>query len=318
MQLYIIRRVLAAIPAIFAITVIIFLSMRILPGDPLNVLFGEEGGVAISDLDRQKLMDSLGLGSNYFQQYWMWMKDIATLKLGESFWRGDSIMDALKRRGPISGEIAIMAVFFSWAIGLPVGILAAVKQNTVPDYIARFFSILFLAIPNFWLASLIALYFLLVHSYKAPPGIIHIWENPGQNMEIVLWPALVLGLGTSAYIARMTRSALLEVIREDYIRTARAKGLRESVVVIKHALQNAILPVVTLSGVLMGYLLGGSVTVELAFAVPGLGTTLVQAFDERDFTMIQNLVLMYGLIFVFVNLLVDLAYAWIDPRIRYS
>ena len=276
------------------------------------------GPSEISQQDRDALTASLGLDQNYIQQYWKWIKDISTLKLGESFWRGDSVMDTLKRRGPLSAEIAIMAVFFSWLIGLPVGVLAAVKQNTVPDYIARFFSILFLAIPNFWLAAMIALYFLLVHSYKAPPGIIHIWDNPLQNMEIVLWPALVLGVGTSAYIARMTRSALLEVIREDYIRTARAKGLREYVVVSKHALQNALLPVITLSGVLMGYLLGGSVTVEKAFAVPGLGTTLVSAFDERDFTMIQNLVLIYGVIFVFTNLFVDLAYSWIDPRIRYS
>jgi peptide/nickel transport system permease protein len=159
---------------------------------------------------------------------------------------------------------------------------------------------------------------LIAFNYRPPLGIIYLWDDPQGNLQIVLGPGIVLGLSTAAYIARMARTTLLEVIRDDYIRTARAKGLAERIVVLRHALHNALLPVITLSGVLFGLLLGGSVAVELAFAVPGLGTALVQAFTERDFVVVQNLVLLYGLIFVLVNLLIDVAYAWLDPRIKYS
>lgn len=318
MQKYILQRLLLAVPTIFAITIIIFVAMRVLPGDVTAVMFGEEGAFRISETDRQRILSSLGLDKPLYQQYVKWMKDIATLKLGESFWRGDKVMDTFIRRGPITAEIGILAVLFSWFVGLPVGILAAVKQNSIPDYLARFFTIFFIAIPNFWLGAVVVLFFLLVFSWKAPSGIIYPWDDFVGNMQIVIWPAIVLGLASAAFIARMARSTLLEVIREDYVRTARAKGLAERVVVFRHALKNAILPVITLSGVSMGHLLGGSVAVEKAFGVPGLGTTLVRAFTDRDYVMIQNLVLLYGLIFVFTNLLVDLAYGWVDPRIRYG
>jgi len=291
--------------------------MRILPGDPLVVMFGEQEFQKISDIDRQRVMESLGLDKPLYAQYGDWLKDIVTLKLGESFWRGDHVMDTIIRRGPITGEIALLAVVISWLVGLPVGILAAMKQNSIWDYLARSGTVLFLGIPSFWLGAVIVLFFLLVFGWKAPPGVIQLWDNPWGNLLIVFWPALVLGLAQAAIIARMARSSLLEVIREDYIRTARSKGLGERTVVLKHALQNSILPVITISGISMGHLLGGSVAVETAFGVPGLGKTLVSAFIERDYVVIQNLVFLYGLIFVFTNLLVDLAYAWIDPRIRY-
>lgn len=318
MHTYILKRLVLAIPAIFAITIIIFLAMRVLPGDPLTVIFGQEGAYNISETDRQVLLDSLGLDKPLYQQYGEWLKDVATLKLGESFWRGDSVMETIIRRGPITAEIAILAIAFSWLIGLPVGILAAMKHNSIQDYLARFFTILFLAIPNFWLGAVVVLVFLLVFSWHPPPEAINLWDDLAGNMQIVLLPAAVLGLSSAAYIARMARSSLLEVIREDYIRTARAKGLRERVVVLRHALQNAILPVITLSGVLLGYLLGGSVAVEKAFGVPGLGTTLIKAFVDRDYVVIQNLVLLYGLIFIVLNLIIDMAYGWLDPRIRYE
>ena len=318
MYKYILRRVILVVPTIFAITIIIFFAMRVLPGDVLSVMYGEHGFQRISDEDRERLIASLGLDKPLYQQYGEWLRDIGTLKLGESFWRGDKVIDTIIRRGPITAEIAILAVIFSWLIGLPVGILAAIKRNSIPDYVARFFTILFIAIPNFWLGAVITLILLLKFHWQAPVGIIFPWEDLKGNLQIVVLPALVLGASTSAYIARMARSSLLEVIREDYVRTARAKGLREQVVILRHALKNAILPVVTLSSVLMGYLLGGSVVIEKVFGVPGLGFTLIRAFTDRDYVMIQNLVLLYGLIFVFLNLVVDLIYAWIDPRIRYG
>ena len=318
MQKYILRRVLLAIPALVGVTIVIFLAMRILPGDVLTVMFGEEGTLQLSEEDRARITASLGLDGPLHLQYLDWMKDVFTLKLGQSFWRSDTVMDLIRHRGPLTAEIGILSVILSWIMGLPVGILAAIKQNRMPDYISRFFSILFLAIPNFWLGTIIVLVLVLGFQWKAPLGVINIWEDPWRNIQIVWGPALVLGLGQAAYVARMARSSLLEIIHEDYIRTARAKGLVERAVFFRHALRNAILPVITLSGVILGFLLGGSVAVELAFGVPGLGTALVAAFNERDYVVIQNLVLLYGVAFVAVNLLVDISYAWIDPRIRYS
>ena len=318
MQKYILRRVLLAVPAIIGLTMIIFLVMRILPGDVLTVMFGEEGTLQLSEEDRQRIIASLGLDKPIYLQYVDWLEDIVTLKLGQSFWRSHTVMDLIINRGPITREIAIFSVILSWVIGLPVGILAAMKRNSALDYAGRFFSILFLAIPNFWLGTVIVLALVLTLEWKAPLGVINLWEDPWQNLQIVWGPALVLGLGQAAYVCRMSRSALLETIHEDYIRTARAKGLAERFVIMRHALRNAILPVITLSGVLLGFLIGGSVAVEQAFGVPGLGRTLVAAFFERDYVVIQNLVLLYGIIFVLTNLLVDISYAWIDPRIRYG
>ena len=318
MRNYIMGRVLLAIPALIAITIIIFLAMRIVPGDVLAVMFGEEGTLHMTAEDRARITADLGLDKAIYLQYADWIKDILTLELGHSFWRADSVMDLIRHRGPLTAEIGILSVILSWMIGLPVGIISAMMRNKMPDYVSRIFTITFLAIPNFWLGSMIVLVLLLSFEWKAPLGVINIWDNPWQNLQIVWGPVLVLGVGQAALIARLARSTLLEVIHEDYVRTARAKGLAERVVIMRHALRNAILPVVTLSGVLLGFLLGGSVAVEQAFGVPGLGRTLVAAFEERDYMVIQNLVLLYGVAFVVVNLLIDISYAFIDPRIRYS
>ena len=318
MQKYIVRRLLYAIPGLFGITLIIFFTLRILPGDPLAILYGDGGRENLTDADIADIKHQLGIDKALILQYGDWMKDVFTGKMGESFWRGDSVSEMIIRRGPLTAEIAVIAVLISWLIGLPVGILGAVRQNGIADYVSRFFTIIFLAVPSFWVAILVVVFSLLVFNYRPPLGIIQLWEDPFRNLQIVIAPGVVLGLATSAYIARMARTTLLEVIRDDYVRTARAKGLPERTVVLRHALRNALLPVITLSGVLFGLLLGGSVAVELAFTVPGLGSALVQAFTERDFVVVQNLVLLYGVIFVFVNLSIDLAYAWLDPRIRYT
>jgi peptide/nickel transport system permease protein len=251
-------------------------------------------------------------------QYVRWLRDIASGQLGKSFFRGDTVRDLILHRGPLSAEIAILALIISWLVGLPVGILSAVRPNGWADAVTRFFSILFIAIPGFWLSMLMVLALLFWFGYKSPILVVHLWEDPWQNLQIIIGPAIVLGLAQGAYIARMSRSCLLEVIREDYVRTARAKGAVERAVVLRHALPNALLPVVTISGVLLGFVLGGSVAVEQAFGVPGLGRALVTAIIERDIIVVQNLVLLYALIFVGVNALVDLSYAWLDPRIRYQ
>ena len=296
---------------------LIFVVMRVLPGDPLTVMYGTQV-VSIRPEDRVRIEQELGISDPLVVQYASWLKDIGKGELGTSFWRNDTVADLVKRRGPLTLEIALLAIVISWLVGIPVGIVSALKQNSLLDYAARLFTVTFLAIPSFWLAALIALALVLKWGYAAPLGTIDFWENPKQNLQIVWGPSVTLGLAVSAYIARMTRSTLLEVIREDYVRTARAKGLSERIVVLRHALRNALLPVITLSGVLFGFLLGGTVVVEQAFNVPGLGRAMIDAITELDYIVIQNLVLLYACTFVFINLITDISYAVLDPKIRYS
>jgi peptide/nickel transport system permease protein len=312
------RRLLYAIPTLLGITMLIFLVLRILPGDPLSILYGEGGVGGLSDADLATIRHQFGFDRPLYQQYGYWLKDLLTGNLGHTLARGDSVAEIIQERGILTGEIAVLAVLVSWLVGLPAGILSAMRQNSVGDYLARFCTILFLAVPGFWVAMLVVIGTLTAFNYRPPLGIIPPWEDPIANLKIVAGPGVVLGLATSAYIARLTRSTFLDVIREDYIRTAWAKGVRETTVILHHALRNAVLPVLTISGVLFGFLLSASVAVEQAFAVSGLGTALVQAFQERDLLVVQTLVLLYGVVFVVVNLLIDLAYVWVDPRIRYT
>jgi peptide/nickel transport system permease protein len=317
-QKYLLRRALFALSTVIGVSLIVFVVLRILPGDPLVALLGVEAHSKMTPADRVIIMKDLGLSDSLPVQYVRWLRDIASGQLGKSFFRGDTVRDLILHRGPLSAEIAIVALIISWLVGLPVGILSAVRPNGWADAITRFLSILFIAIPGFWLSMLAVLALLFWFGYKSPIMVVHLWEDPWQNLQIIIGPAIVLGLAQGAYIARMSRSCLLEVIREDYVRTARAKGAVERAVVLRHALPNALLPVVTISGVLLGFVLGGSVAVEQAFGVPGLGRALVTAIIERDIIVVQNLVLLYALIFVMVNALVDLSYAWLDPRIRYQ
>jgi peptide/nickel transport system permease protein len=315
---YLARRALFALGTLVGVSVIIFVVLRVLPGDPLVAILGVEGIARMTPADRVRIMHDLGLSDPLAVQYVHWLKDIASGQLGKSFFRGDTVAELILRRGPISAEIGLLALVVSWLVGLPIGIVSAIKPNSVLDNIARSLAILFIAIPGFWLGMLIVLALLFWFGYKTPIIIVQAWDSPWQNLQIVVGPALVLGLAQGAYIARMARSCLLEVIHEDYVRTARAKGVLERRVVLSHALPNALLPVITISGVLLGFVLGGSVAVEQAFGVPGLGRALVTALVERDIIVVQNLVLLYAVIFVLVNLLVDLSYALLDPRIRYG
>ena len=318
MKKYLARRAFYAVITLLGVSISIFVIMRVLPGDPLVAILGVEGHAQMRPDDRARIMADLGLSDPLPVQYVHWLGDIATGQLGKSFFRGDTVADQILHRGPVSAEIAILSLIVSWIVGLPVGILSAFKPNSIPDGVARALSVLFIAIPGFWLGMLIVLALLFWFGYKSPLVIVQLWEDPWQNFQIVVGPAVVLGLAQGAYIARMSRSCLLEVISDDFVRTARAKGLREGLVIMRHALPNALLPVVTISGVLLGFVLGGSVAVEQAFGVPGLGRAMVAAVIERDIIVVQNLVLLYAVIFVVVNVVVDLSYAWLDPRIRYG
>lgn len=319
MHTYVLRRVVASIPTLFGVTVLIFVAMRVIPGDPISLITSESGmNYALSEDEIKAVRHSLGFDRPYHEQYLGWIGDVLKGELGRSFWRQEPIRDQILRRAPITAEIAIMAIVLSWIIGLPVGILSAVKRNAWPDYVSRVFVILFVAVPGFWVALLIVLAGVLIFNWRPSLTIIYLWEDPRRNLEITLGPAIVLGVGVAALTARMTRSATLEVLHEDYVRTARAKGLREKLVIVRHVLRNALLPVVTISGLALGGLLGGSVAVERAFGVPGLGALLVMGFGERDWMLIQNLVLLYGVVFTMINLLIDLTYALLDPRIGYG
>jgi peptide/nickel transport system permease protein len=319
MRKYLAHRLLIAIPTLLGVTVLIFVAMRVLPGDPLAAISGEGGGsYVLSQEQLQAARASLGLDRPYAIQYLDWLRDIARGDLGRSFWRGEPIRELIVRRGPITAQIALMAVILSWLIGLPVGLIGAVWRNSLTDYAFRFVVVLFMAIPSFWVGLMIILSLVLTFTWRPPLTIAYLWDDPVRNLQMTAGPALALGIALAAMMARITRSSVLEVLGEDYVRTARAKGLGDRVVVWRHALVNAMLPILTVSGTALGALLGGSVAVERAFGVPGLGLALVFAIAERDWMLIQNLVLLYGVIFVLINLVVDISYGWFDPRIRYQ
>ncbi len=318
MHAYIARRLAFGALTVFGVSVVIFVVMRVLPGDPLLALLGPEGLQKLSDIDRVKIMSDLGLSDPLLVQYIHWMRDVFSGSFGHSFFRSESVADMILRRGPLTAEIAIMSVAISWLVGIPVALISALRQNSAADNIVRFLSILFLAVPGFWVGMLTILAMLFWFGYRPPLINVSLFQDPWSNLQMVIPPAVVLGLGQAAYIARMARSSLLEVIREDYVRTARAKGLSGRLVVVMHALPNALLPVITLSGILLGFVLAGSIPVERAFATPGLGYEMFIAVNERDVFVMQNLVFLYASVFVLLNIGIDLLIAWLDPRIRYQ
>jgi peptide/nickel transport system permease protein len=316
MYSYIARRLVFGAITVVGVSIMVFVVMRILPGDPLVAIFGPEGYTKLTDAQRESYMRELGLSDPLWIQYLAWVKDIIRGDFGHSFFRSESVAEMILRRGPLTAEIALLSVLLSWVVGIPVAIVSALKPNTAADSVVRFFSILFLAVPGFWVGMLIVLALLFWFGYRSPMAGASLFADPIVNLQLVIGPAIVLGLGQAAYIARMGRSSLLEVIREDYVRTARAKGLNSRWVIALHALPNALLPVITLSGVLMGLVLAGSIPVERAFGTPGLGYSMFTAVYERDVFVMQNLVFLYSVVFVLLNIIVDLTIAFLDPRIR--
>jgi len=292
--------------------------MRVLPGDPVSVVFGQESFATLSPADRERFRSDLGLNDPLYVQYLSWMSAVAHGDFGRSFWRNDTVRDLLARRGPITVQIAIMAICIAWAIGIPIGILSATRRGSWQDHISRVLATFFLAVPSFWLGVAVVLIGVLYFSWRPPIEIAYLWTDPKSNLQMTIGPAFALGAGAGAYVARITRSSMLELLHADFVRTARSKGAGERRVIWRHIFINAVLPVVTLSGLILAGLLGGSVAVETAFGVPGLGTALVRALSDRDYMVVQNLVLIYAIIFTVVNLVVDLAYGWLDPRIRYD
>lgn len=318
MYSYIVRRLAFGGLTVFGVSVIVFLIMRVMPGDPLAAIFGPEGMTRLTEAQRASYMEELGLSDPLIVQYFRWMGDIARGDLGRSFFRAESVGEMVMRRGPLTAQIGILSVILSWLIGIPVAVISALRPNSTADTTVRVVTITCLAVPGFWLGMLIVLGLLFGFGYRAPLTGAALFKDPWTTFQIVIGPAFVLALGQAAYIARMARSSLLEVIREDYVRTARAKGLSGRLVVSLHALPNALLPVITLSGILLGFVLAGSIPVERAFGTPGLGYAMFTAVNERDIFVMQNLVFLYAVVFVMLNIMVDIIIAWLDPRIRYQ
>jgi peptide/nickel transport system permease protein len=314
---YILKRLLAMIPTLLGVAVLIFILLRVVPGDVVEARYLAQG----SQFQSQELMNQerakLGLDQPLWRQFTTWMAGIARLDFGLSMWTSSPITEEIKLRFALSLQLAIMASLLAQLLAIPLGILAAVKQDTWVDYAIRVFSIAGLATPSFWLGILMILCMLIVFKWVPPMVFTPLWVDPWQNLQQLIWPALAVGYRYSAVGTRMMRSAMLEVLREDYIRTARAKGLRLKLILTRHALKNAVLPVLTVMSLEFAFLLGGLVVTEQVFNLNGLGMLFVQAIAHRDYTLTQALVMLVATFFLFVNFFVDIAYAWIDPRIRY-
>lgn len=316
---YVARRLILIIPTMVLLTAIVFALMRVLPGDIARLMISDEaGGVNINQYTLDTLRAKLGLDRPLYMQYLTWLWDMARGDFGESLYSGRSVTSEILQRLPITVEIAVIAKIVSLALGIPVGIISAVKQNSWVDLLLRFWSIFFLAAPAFWLGLLVILIGSNLFDWIPPLGYNALWQHPRANLLQLLWPSLILASSSLAVMARMTRSTMLEVMREDYIRTARAKGLREQVVVLRHALKNALIPVVTLAGLSFANLMAGTVILEAIFGIPGMGQMFIVAINSRDYPIVQGVVVVFALIFALTNLIVDLLYGWLDPRISYA
>ena len=313
---YILRRLLLMIPTLLGVAVVIFLLMRVVPGDVVELKFAGQGAFFSKDTLEQERA-RLGLDNPLWRQFVDWMWGIVRLDFGSSMWTGGPITHEIAIRLQLSLQLALMATTVAILLAIPLGTLAALRQDSWLDYAVRIFSIAGLATPGFWLGILMILTFLIVFKWLPPMVFTPFWVNPWANLSQLIWPALAVGYRYSAVATRMTRSAMLEVLREDYIRTARAKGLWQSLIVKRHALKNAMLPVFTVIGLEFAFLMGGLVVTEQVFNLNGLGMLFVESVARRDYTMTQALVLLVAFVYIFVNFSVDLLYAWLDPRIRY-
>ena len=323
MYQYIAKRLLLVIPTLFGAAVLVFLLLRLIPGDICDMRLAGEGGL-VDEETLNTCRVAMGIDKSLWLQFVDFIWGFIRFDLGISMWTGQPISYEIGLRFHLSLQVAIMATVASIIIAIPLGTISAIKQNTWIDYFVRAFSIAGIAIPSFWLGIIIILGLLITTQYFSgtpwmpPIQFKPIWEDPMHNLSQLLWPAIATGYRYSAVATRMTRSTLLEVLREDYVRTARAKGLLEKVIINRHALKNAMLPVVTVIGIEFAFLMGGLVVTEQVFNLNGLGKLFVESVDHHDFTMTQALVMVVVTIFVFTNLIVDIFYAWLDPRIRYS
>jgi len=323
MYKYTVKRVLLMIPTLIGAAIVVFSLLRLIPGDVCELRMAGDGAY-VDQAAIELCRDKLGINDPFFVQFFDFLKGFVVFDLGESMWTNRAITTEIGLRFQLSLQIAIMATIVSVAISIPMGTISAIKQNTWIDYAVRTFSIAGIAIPSFWLGIMIILGLLITTqawfgvAWMPPIEYVSPFEDPVGNLTQLIWPALATGYRYSAVATRMTRSALLEVLREDYVRTARAKGLLEKVIINRHALKNAMLPVVTVIGIEFAFLMGGLVVTEQVFNLNGLGKLFVESVTNHDYALTQALVMLVVLIFVITNFIVDIFYAWLDPRIRYS
>ncbi len=317
MRTYLAKRLLLIVPTLLGVAAVVFLIMRVIPGDVSLLILGGDQTGRIDPQQLAALRHQLGLDQPLAVQFATWLWGVLRLDFGTSLWTGQPVVDEVLIRLPLSLEVAILATIVSVLLAVPLGMLAAVRQDTWVDYAIRVLSIGGQAIPSFWVGILVILFLVIYFGWGPPLEFTPPWVDPWANFQQLVWPVVTVGYRYAAVTTRMTRSTVLEVLREDYIRTAWAKGLRERAVVIRHALKNAMLPVVTLVGTEFAFLIGGLVVTETVFTLNGVGRFVVDAVAHRDYPVVQALVFLIALSFVVVNLLIDLTYAWLDPRIRY-
>ncbi|WP_430790524.1 ABC transporter permease [Virgibacillus flavescens] len=314
MYTYILRRTLMLFPVLFGVSIFIFFIMRIVPGDLALTILGTDATPEAVE----QLRKDFGLNLPIYQQYLNWIGGVLTGDFGESMRTGKAVLPDILNRFKLTFELTLISAFISWIIAIPLGIIAAMRRNSNIDFGVRIISLLGVSVPNFALATVIILVLALTFSYSPPVGYVGLFEEPFKNLEIMIIPSIVLGTSMAGAVMRMTRSSILEILRQDFIRTIRAKGAKEKIVIFQHALKNAMIPILTIIGLQIGTLLGGTVIIEQIFSLPGLGQLVLTAITQRDFIVVQGAVLFIAFVFVMINLLVDILYSYLDPRISYK
>jgi peptide/nickel transport system permease protein len=316
MRTYMLKRVLSLVPTLIGVTILVFLMIRFIPGTVVDQLIGTEGRV--DESTKAAMRAFFGLDQPVYMQYWNWVSGILRGDLGQSWRSGLPVGKMIFDRLAVTAELGLLALMISLLVGIPLGTLSAVRENTLLDHAARLISLFSLSMPVFWQAAMMILAFSLWFNWVPPVDFASPLKDPISNLTQMMLPAVALGTVVAAQVMRMTRSSLLEVLRADYVRTARAKGLAEGLVVRRHAFKNALIPIITVIGVQIGYLLGGAVVTEQVFTLPGVGRLVLDAVGQRDYPLVQGTILFIALLFMLSNLIVDLLYAYLDPRIRYE
>ncbi|HWO93469.1 MAG TPA: ABC transporter permease [Dehalococcoidia bacterium] len=316
MRTYIVRRIVLAALVLLGLSVLVFILLRAVPGDAASMILGTD--VSADAEQRERLRDELGLNDPLPVQYFRWLGDFLQGDLGESLFTGRSVWSEIQDRVPVTVELGLWAIFFAIVVAIPLGVLSAIRQDSALDQGLRFVSILGLAIPNFWLGTMVVVFGSRWFGWIPPVGYTPIEEDPIRNLEQFVLPGAIIGLAFAASLMRISRSSMLEVLREDFVRTAWAKGLRERTVVVRHVMRNALIPVVTVFSIQLGVVVTGTVIIENIFNLPGMGRLMLDAIARRDYPLVQGIAMLIGTVIVAVNLVTDLIYAWLDPRIRYG
>ncbi|WP_434034645.1 ABC transporter permease [Cupriavidus sp. a3] len=317
MSAYLLRRLLALLPTLVFASIIVFAIVRLVPGDVVDLMLSQND-ISADTRTREDLVHALGLDRPMWEQYLHWVGNIVLHgDLGQSLWQGEPVLRMVMARIPATFSLGVLALAVALTVALPIGVLSAIRQDTAADYVARSFSILMLAVPSFWLGTMVMVFPSVWWGWSPEVRYVPFLEDPVQHVRQMLVPAIVLGMALSAITMRMTRTMMLEVLRQDYIRTAWAKGLNEPLVILRHALRNALIPVVTLVGLQAPLLIGGAVVIEQIFVVPGMGLLLLDAVHQRDYPLITGIFLVVGVAVMLINLLVDLSYGLFDPKVRH-